>query len=111
MTSWTSCPRPNALAMSTPLNAPGMEPMQSHFTRPRWTVPRRRWTYDPTGFMIALATRSEDTAVSGGTWKKSTRTGVISAPPPMPVRPTTMPMPNEATVSSQSMLKSAPCKE
>ena len=61
--------------------------MQSHFTRPRWTVPRRRCTSEPTGFITALATRSEDTAVSGGTLKKSTSTGVISAPPPMPVRP------------------------
>ena len=67
MTSCTSCPRPSARAMSTPLNAPGIEPMQSHFTSPRCTVPRRRCTKDPTGFMIALATRSDDTAVSGGT--------------------------------------------
>src|SRR6266404_871397 len=82
--------------MITPLKAPGIDPMQSHLTRPRWTVPRRRWTKEPTGFMMALATRSEDTAVSGGTPKKRTSTGVISAPPPMPVRPTTMPMPNAA---------------
>jgi hypothetical protein len=42
MTSCTSWPSPKARAMSTPLNAPGTEPMQSHFTRPRCTVPRRR---------------------------------------------------------------------
>ena len=67
MTSWTSCPLPMARAMSTPLKAPGIEPRQSHFTSPRCTVPRRRWTNEPTGFITALATRSDDTAVSGGT--------------------------------------------
>ena len=74
-------------------------------------MPRRRWTKEPTGFITALATRSEDTAASGGTLKKSTSTGVISAPPPMPVRPTTMPMPNDAMVRSGSMLKSSPRTE
>jgi hypothetical protein len=58
--------------------------------------------------MTALATRSDDTAASGGTWKKSTSTGVISAPPPMPVRPTTMPMPNEARARNGSMLMTLP---
>ena len=71
-------------------------------------MPRRRWTTEPTGFITALATRSDETAVSGGMLKKSTSTGVISAPPPIPVRPTTMPMPNAANASSQSMLKGPP---
>ena len=31
---------------STPPNAAGTEPTHSHFTSPRWTVPRRRWTSD-----------------------------------------------------------------
>ena len=70
-------------------------------------MPRRRWTNDPTGFITALATRSEETAASGGTLKNSTSTGVISAPPPMPVRPTTMPIPNEAMASRGSMVISA----
>src|SRR6476619_5823657 len=52
--------------------------------------------------MTAAATRSDDTAARGGTPKKSTSTGVIRAPPPMPVSPTTMPMPNEARESSGS---------
>jgi hypothetical protein len=52
---------------------------------------------EPTGFMTALATRSLDTAASGWTPKNSTSTGVMSAPPPMPVRPTTMPIPKAAT--------------
>src|SRR5690242_21342584 len=36
--------------------------------------------------ITALATRSLETAASGGMPKKMTRTGVIRAPPPMPVR-------------------------
>jgi hypothetical protein len=52
--------------------------------------------------MMALATRSDETAVSGSTSKKSTRTGVIKAPPPIPVRPTTMPIPNAAALRGQS---------
>lgn len=38
--------------------------------------------------MIAAATRSLETAVSGGTPKSTVSIGVIRAPPPMPVRPT-----------------------
>src|SRR4051812_39779664 len=102
MMSWTCCPFPSARAIRTPLNAPGIEPRQSHLTSPRCTVPRRRCTNEPTGFITALATRSEETAASGGTPKKSTSTGVISAPPPMPVRPTTMPIPNAASESNGS---------
>src|SRR4051794_23777786 len=102
MMSWTCCPFPRARAIRTPLNAPGIEPRQSHLTSPRCTVPRRRCTNEPTGFITALATRSDETAASGGTPKKSTSTGVISAPPPMPVRPTTMPIPNAASESNGS---------
>jgi len=65
-------------------------------------VPRRRWTNDPTGFITAAATSSLDTAASGETPKKRTRIGVIRAPPPMPVSPTTMPMPKEAATRSGS---------
>src|SRR3954463_4999741 len=58
--------------------------------------------------MMALATRSDETAARGGTPKKRTRTGVMRAPPPMPVRPTTMPMPKAATESRKSMFISSP---
>ena len=71
-------------------------------------MPRRRCTSDPTGFIMALATRSDDTAVSGATSKNRTSAGVISAPPPMPVSPTTMPIPNEAMASTGSMVIDGP---
>src|SRR4051812_18280488 len=47
--------------------------------------------------MNRLATTSLDTAASGATPKKNTRTGVISAPPPIPVMPTTTPTTSPAT--------------
>ena len=48
------------------------------------TVPCRRWTTAPTGFMNRLTTMSLEIAVSGSTPKKNTSIGVMSAPPPMP---------------------------
>src|SRR5687767_1613484 len=45
--------------------------------------------------MIAAATRSLETAASGGTPKNVTSMGVINAPPPIPVRPTTIATRNE----------------
>ncbi len=81
---------------NTPEKAAGTDPTQSHLTSCQLTVPRRRCTTEPTGFITAAATRSLETAVSGGTPKNSTSIGVINAPPPIPVRPTTMPMPKHA---------------
>ena len=43
------------------------------------------------GFITTAATRSLETAASGCTPNRITRIGVMSAPPPMPVRPTTTP--------------------
>jgi hypothetical protein len=71
-------------------------------TSPVFTVPRRRCTAAPIGFIMALATRSLDTAASGGTLKKRTSTGVINAPPPIPVSPTTTPTPNAAVMRTGS---------
>ncbi len=62
-------------------------------------MPWRRWTNPPTGFITADTTRSLETAASGGTPKNNTSTGVIRAPPPMPVMPTTTPMSRPATIS------------
>src|SRR3954454_6834703 len=102
MTCWTPAPSPSARATSTPQNAAGTEPAHRAATSRRCTVPRRRCTTDPTGFMIAADTRSLDTAVSGGTPNSSTSTGVIRAPPPIPVRPTTIPTPAAASAMVQS---------
>ena len=76
----TASPLPIARVMSTPQKAAGTEPIASHFTSERFTVPRRRCTSEPTGFITAAATRSLETAVRGGMPKKITSTGVMSAP-------------------------------
>src|SRR4051812_44166057 len=52
--------------------------------------------------MKKLATTSLETAASGWTPKKKTRTGVMRAPPPIPVRPTTMPTSSPATAIAGS---------
>src|SRR5450631_2445017 len=49
------------------------------------------------------ATRSLETAASGWTLKTTTRIGVIRAPPPMPVSPTTKPTSSPATARDRSM--------
>ena len=100
---WSDWPLPSALLTSTPAKAAGTLPRQSQRTRLQFTRPCRMWTSEPTGFITALATRSLETAASGGMPKKITSTGVIRAPPPMPVRPTMMPTPKPAAVSAQSI--------
>ena len=77
--------------MNTPANAIGIDPTHSHFTSGHRTVLRRICTPPPTGFMTMAAIRSEETAAVGLMPKKITRIGVMRAPPPMPVIPTTKP--------------------
>ncbi len=90
---------------SAPENAAGTEPMHSHSTSWRFTVRRRRCTIAPAGFMKRLATTSEETAVSGSTRKTKISMGVMRAPPPMPVRPTTKPTTSPPRISGRSRLK------
>ena len=74
-----------------PANAAGTDPRHSHLTSCRFTVPARRWTAAPTGFISRLTTMSLEIAVNGLTLNRNTSMGVISAPPPIPVSPTTVP--------------------
>src|SRR5579862_7283230 len=53
--------------------------------------------------MISDATRSLETAASGAIPKSRTRIGVISAPPPIPVRPTAKPTISPASATYRSM--------
>ena len=91
---------PSARSTSTPQNAAGTEPSISQRKSSLRTVPRRMCTLAPTGFITSDTTRSLDTAASGSMWNRSTSIGVISAPPPMPVSPTTKPPTNPANVRS-----------
>ena len=85
-----------------PMNARGTDPRHSHSTSCLLTVPWRRWTNAPTGFMNRLTTMSLEMAVRGSTPKKNTSIGVMSAPPPMPVSPTMMPTNSPPTTSGRS---------
>src|SRR5215217_7045657 len=105
MRPWTTAPSPNWRNTSTPAKAAGTDPTMSQRTRAKLTVPRRRWTPPPTGFMITAATRSLDTAASGWTLNTSTSNGVMSAPPPIPVRPTVKPTNNPAAATYGSTCK------
>jgi hypothetical protein len=102
MRSCTTAPSPSCLSTSTPANAAGTDPSISHRTRVKLTVPRRRWTPPPTGFITTAATRSLETAASGCTLNSRTRIGVIRAPPPMPVSPTVNPTNSPATATLRS---------
>ena len=56
------------------------------------TVPARMCTAAPIGRITTAATRSDEIAVDGLTPKSRISIGVISAPPPAPVIPTSRPM-------------------
>ena len=70
----------------------GTEPSVIHPTREKFTVFLAMWTAAPMGRMTTAATRSLEMAVDGLTPKRRMSMGVISAPPPAPVRPTRKPM-------------------
>ena len=97
ITCWTVWSSPSSRSSNTPRKALGTLPTHSQRTSGQFTVPRRACTKPPKGFITALAARSLETAATGGTPKTSTRMGVIRAPPPIPVRPTTMPTPSPAS--------------
>src|SRR3954464_10242435 len=82
--------------MNPPANANGTEPIISNPARRRLGVPRRQWTPAPTDLLMLAATRSLATAAVGLTPRKISA-GVIRAPPPIPVRPTTIPTPKATT--------------
>ena len=71
---------------------PALSPPPSSPPRRRFTVPFWKCTAAPTGRMTTAATRSEEIAVDGFTEKSRISMGVISAPPPAPVSPTSTPM-------------------
>ncbi len=57
----------------------------------RLTVPARRWTPAPIGRITTAATRSLEIAADGVTPNSRMSIGVIRAPPPAPVMPTSSP--------------------
>src|SRR4051812_30422525 len=78
--------------MNAPANAVGTEAHISSMANRRFGLPCRQCTVAPTDLFTDAATRSFATATVGLMPRKISA-GVIRAPPPIPVRPTTMPMP------------------
>ncbi len=74
-----------------PRNAIGTDPITIQRTMFRLTVPLRRCTADPSGRISTAATRSLEMADEGVTLKSKMSIGVMSAPPPAPVSPTSKP--------------------
>ena len=87
--SWSATP-PIALVMNAPAKAVGTDAHISSPASRRLGLPTFQCTEAPTDLLTEAATRSFATAAVGLTPRKISA-GVISAPPPMPVRPTTMP--------------------
>ena len=77
--------------MKPPAKAIGTEPIISSPASRMLGEPWRQCTAAPTDLLTLAATRSLATAAAAGSRPRKISAGVISAPPPMPVRPTTMP--------------------
>src|ERR1700755_1900137 len=88
--------------MNAPANAVGTDAIISSPARRRLGLPTRQWTAAPTDLLTDAATRSFATATVG-LMPRKINAGVISAPPPMPVSPTTIPTP-KLTTSTDSAL-------
>ncbi len=84
-------PSPISCSSQEPRNAIGTEPSVIHPTIRRLTVPLRRCTAAPTGRITTAATRSLEMAADGLIPNSRISIGVISAPPPAPVSPTSKP--------------------
>ena len=69
----------------------GMLPAASRITAGQWMVRAQPWTTTPPLLVAAAYNRSVPTAVDGCTPNNKIRIGVISDPPPTPVRPTRRP--------------------
>ena len=89
-------------------NADGTEPIDNQRTSVQLTVRAWMCTPPPIGFNTNDATTSEEIAADGVTWKKITSIGVMSAPPPMPVRPMTHPTINDANAMFHCIADSLP---
>ncbi len=89
--------------MNAPANAVGTDAQMSSPASLRLGRPTRQCTAAPTDLLTDAATRSLATATVGFTPRKI-RAGVIRAPPPMPVRPTTMPTPKLTSSTDNALV-------
>ena len=80
----------------------GADPSSIQAVRRACTWPMRRCCAEPKDLKIAPWTMSVPMAIDGLKPNTSTSSGVISDPPPMPVRPTSSPIRSPARESFQS---------
>src|SRR5258708_32151117 len=90
-----------SVATPTPARDGGPEPRTSQSVSRPCTVPSRRWRIAPNDLKIAPCTMSVPTANVGLKPKTITRIGVISEPPPIPVKPTIEPIRRPVSVNCQ----------
>ena len=88
--------------------AAGRLPAASRLSTSQSIDPRAPCTQPPKPLVIAAKSRSVPIAVCGATPKRKTSSGVISAPPPTPVNPTSTPTRKPARGLSRSMASRVP---
>jgi len=91
---------------TTPAIEPGTLPNASQVAVPRSTVRLRRCRQPPTVLVRAPYAMSVPIATTGCVPMTSSSSGVISDPPPIPVRPTSTPTPRPNTITSGSIAPS-----
>src|SRR3546814_9036258 len=97
-----ACALPLKCSHSSVSKHAGMLPENRRRSTCQSTVPRLPCTQPPKILVIAANQRSVPTAVCGEMPNSITMIGVISAPPPTPVRPTSVPTPKPAIALIQS---------
>ena len=98
---------PTAISTTTAI-ATGMLPIHSRRTTCQSTLPPRWWMATAANLVSGANHRSVATAVAGAMPKNRMRMGVISAPPPTPVSPTTHPVTAPAMTNDPSIILRTP---
>ena len=91
-----------------PTSAAGTDPTTSQKARGRFGEPCRAWVAAPAARDTAAAVRSAVTTAEAFPTPRKISAGVISAPPPIPVRPTTMPTKKPAATMEKKSAVSQP---
>src|SRR4051812_47978802 len=89
--------------MNAPANAVGTDAQIRSIASLRFGFPSRQCTAAPTDLLTDAATRSLATATVGLMPRKISA-GVIRAPPPIPVKPTTMPIPKLTSRTARALV-------
>ena len=108
--SMRSSRMPAAMSTTTAM-ATGILPNHSRRTTCQSTFPPRWWIATAANFVSGANHRSVATAVAGEMPKNRIRIGVMSAPPPTPVSPTTHPVTAPAMTNDPSIIPRTPHRQ